>query len=123
MAKIDSKKKKDEILKDKPESLMMVLKAGSQFGLVIIGIIGVAVSVFSEGGLLPVFFDKLTNLDGDLLIMVPLLLLFLYVVKTWFEKAYGKSSSSVLGNLALYIMMGIGLFFLYRLITMGSFSG
>jgi hypothetical protein len=116
-------KKKEEIAKGKPESLMHILKAGAMFFLVILGIAGVAVSVFSEGGWLGVFFDKLTNLEADLLVIVPLVLIVLYVVKVWFEKTTGKSSAEVMGNMALFIMMGFGLFFLYRLLTLGSFTG
>lgn len=116
-------KKKEEILKDKPESLMMVLKAGSQFILVILGIIGAALSIFSEGGLLGVFLDKLTNLDGDIFIGIALTLVVLYFIKTWLEKTTGKSSAVIMGNMALYGMMALGLFFFYRLLTMGSFTG
>ena len=116
-------KKKEEIAKGKPESLMNILKAGAMFVLVVLGIIGVAVSVFSEGGWLGMFFDKLTNFEADLLVIVPLVLVFLYVVKVWFEKTTGKSSAEVMGNMALFIMMGFGLFFLYRLLTLGSFTG
>lgn len=116
-------KKKEEIAKGSPESLMNILKAGAMFVLVVLGIIGVAVSVFSEGGWFGIFFDKLTNLDTDLLVIVPLVLIVLYVVKVWFEKTTGKSSAEVMGNMALFIMMGFGLFFLYRLLTLGSFTG
>jgi membrane protein insertase Oxa1/YidC/SpoIIIJ len=116
-------KKKEEIAKGSPESLMNILKAGAMFVLVVLGIIGVAVSVFSEGGWLGIFFDKLTNLDTDLLVIVPLVLIVLYVVKVWFEKTTGKSSAEVMGNMALFIMMAFGLFFLYRLLTLGSFTG
>jgi hypothetical protein len=116
-------KKKEETAKGRPESLINILKAGAMFVLVVLGIIGVAVSTFSEGGWLGIFFDKLTNLDMDLLVVVPLVLILLYVIKFWFEKTFGKSSAEVLGNMALFIMMGFGLFFLYRLLTLGSFTG
>jgi hypothetical protein len=116
-------KKKEEIAKGKPESLMHVLKAIAMFVLVVVGIIGVAVSVFSEGGWLGIFFDKLANLDMDFLVIVPLVLVFLYIIKVWFEKTSGKSSAEVMGNMALFIMVGFGLFFLYRLLTLGSFTG
>lgn len=115
-------KKKEEIAKGSPESLMNILKAGAMFVLVVLGIIGVAISVFSEGGWFGIFFDKLTNLDTDLLVIVPLVLIVLYVVKVWFEKTTGKSSAEVMGNMALFIMMAFGLFFLYRLLTLGSFT-
>jgi hypothetical protein len=116
-------KKKEEIAKGKPESLMSILKAGAMFVLVILGILGVAFSTFSEGGWLGIIFDKLTNFEADLLVIGPLVLVFLYVVKVWFEKTTGKSSAEVMGNMALFIMMGFGLFFLYRLLTLGSFTG
>lgn len=116
-------KKKEVISEDKPESLMHVLKAGAMFGLVVIGIIGTSIAFFSEGGLLGKIFEKVTNFEGDLLVIAPITLLFLYFVKVWFEKTTGKSSAEVMGNMALYIMMAIGLFFLYQLISTGSFTG
>lgn len=116
-------KKKEEISKEKPESLMMVLKAGSMFGLVVIGIIGSAISLFSGDGIVAQLFGKLTDLDADALIVVPIFLGALYFIKIWFEKTTGKSSTEVLGNMALFLMMGLGLYFLYNLLVTGSFIG
>lgn len=116
-------KKKEEISKEKPESLMTVIKAGSMFGLVVIGIIGSAVSLFSGDGIVAQLFSKITDLDTDALVVIPIFLGALYFIKVWFEKSTGKSSAEVLGNMALFLMMGLGLYFLYNLLTTGSFTG
>lgn len=120
MAKPGAKEKPTQ----KPESLMSVLKAGAQFVLMIMGIIGLAILIFSEDGWLATLAGKLTQIDsfGSLLI-IPLAIIAIYVARVWFEKAFGKSSAAVTGNLAMYVMMAIGAFFLFRLLSTGSFTG
>ncbi|HSI94801.1 MAG TPA: hypothetical protein VK938_01820 [Methylophilaceae bacterium] len=108
----------------RPESLISVLKAGAQFILMIMGIIGLAILIFSEDGWLATFVGKLTQIDsfGSLLI-IPLAIIAIYVARVWFEKTFAKSSAAVIGNLAMYVMMAIGAFFLFRLLSTGSFTG
>lgn len=110
--------------KQKPESLLSVLKAGAQFVLMVMGIIGLAILIFSEDGWLATFMGKLTQIDsfGPLLI-IPLAIMAIYIARVWFEKTFGKSSAAMTGNLAMYVMMAIGAFFLFRLLSTGSFTG
>lgn len=116
-------KKNEGVAKGKPESLLSVIKAISQFGLIVIGIIGITILVFSSDGLLATMGGKLVDLDSTALIGIVLALVAIYVVKVWFEKAFGKSAAAVTGNLAMYVMMAVGAFFLYRLLSTGSFTG
>jgi membrane protein insertase Oxa1/YidC/SpoIIIJ len=51
---------------------------------------------------------------------IPIVIAVLYILNRWMSTSDGKASSGK-GNLPLYIMMAIGAFFLYRLITTGSF--
>lgn len=120
MAKPGAKEKPAQ----KPESLMSVLKAGAQFVLMILGIIGLTILIFSEDGWLATFMRKLTQIDsfGSLLI-IPLAIIAIYIARVWFEKTFAKSSAAVIGNFAMYVMMAIGAFFLFRLLSSGSFTG
>jgi len=116
--------KKAQVSKEKPESSLSVIKAGAQFILMILGIIGLAILIFSDEGLLMSLGGQLTQIDSfGTLMMIPLGIVAIYVAKVWFEKSLGKSSAAVLGNLAMYVMMAVGAFFLFRLITTGSFTG
>ena len=115
--------KKEGAAKGKPESLMTTIKAISQFVLIVIGIIGTTILIFSSDGLLATMGGKLLNLDSRAFIGIALALVAIYVAKVWFEKTFGKSSAAVAGSLAMYLMMAVGAFFLYRLLSTGSFTG
>lgn len=115
---------KEKLPDARPESLMSVLKAVAQFVLMILGIIGLATAIFSDEGWLVQLARKATQADSfDFIVLVPLLLIGGYVGKVWFERSFGKSSAAVTGNLAMYLMMAVGAFFLFRLLTTGSFTG
>jgi hypothetical protein len=123
MAKRTIDKEKEKLV-DKPESAFSVIKAGAQFVLMIMGIIGLAIVIFADEGLLVSGLGKLTKINSfGSLVLIPLGLLALYFVKVWFEKTFGKSSTAVAGNLAMYFMMAVGAFFLFRLLSTGSFTG
>lgn len=114
---------KKEVAKGKPESLISVIKAISQFVLIVIGIIGTTILIFSSDGLLATMGGKLLDLDSTAFVGIALALVAIYVAKVWFEKTFGKSSAAVAGSLAMYLMMAVGAFFLYRLLSTGSFTG
>lgn len=116
--------KKTEKPKDKPESLMSVIKAGAQFILMVFGIIGLAILIFSDTGLLVTLGGKLTQIDSlELLLAIPLLIVAIFLGRIWFEKTFAKSSTAAAGDLAMYTMMAIGAFFLFRYFSTGSFTG
>lgn len=124
MAKPRSLKNKPEDYKKKPDTLLAILSAGGQLVLMVLGIIGIATEVFSENGLLSRLFTKVTQGDSFTWVMViPIALVAIYIARQWFEKAFGKSSSSAIANLAMYVVMALGAFFLIRLLNTGSFSG
>lgn len=116
--------KKEEKRIDKPESLMSLLKAGGQFVLIVFGIIGIAVMVFSDQGLLVTLFKKATQINSlGSLVIVPIVLFALFLVRVWFERTFGKSSAAAMGTAVMYLMMALGAFFLFRFLTTGSFTG
>lgn len=123
MAKIRTVKK-PETTKDKPESLLSLIKAGIQMVLMIVGIIGAATYIFSDNGLLARLGGKLTRMDSfGSLLAIPLILVALYVGRIWFEKTFARSSSAAIANLAMYAVMAIGAYYLYLFLTTGSFTG
>jgi uncharacterized protein YqgC (DUF456 family) len=114
--------KKEKLSTDKPESPLSLLKALGQFGLIVLGIVGLAVAIFSDQGLLVRWVNDLMEMDSARWMMgIPIAALVIYVAKTWFERTFGKSSSAVMGSIAMYGMMVIGFFFLIRLLHTGSF--
>jgi|APLak6261703504_1056268.scaffolds.fasta_scaffold00269_9 hypothetical protein len=116
--------KKEKVSTEKPESVLSVIKAGAQFVLMVFGIVGLAILIFSGDGLLVTLGGKLTQFDSfGSLMAIPLLIITIYIGRIWFEKAFGKSSSAAAGSFAMYLMMAVGAFFLYRLISTGSLTG
>jgi len=116
--------KKEKVSTEKPESLLSVIKAGAQFVLMVLGIIGLAILIFSEDGLLVTLGGKLAQFDSfGSLMAIPLLIIAIYVGRVWFEKTFGKSSAAAAGSLAMYLMMAVGAFFLFRLLSTGSLTG
>lgn len=115
--------KKEKVSTEKPESVLSVIKAGTQFVLMVFGIVGLAILIFSGDGLLATMGGKLLDLDSRAFVGIALALVAFYVAKIWFEKTFGKSSAAVAGSLAMYLMMAVGAFFLYRLLTTGSLTG
>ena len=116
--------KKEKVSTEKPESLLSVIKAGAQFVLMVFGIVGLAILIFSEDGLLVTLGGKLTQFDSfGSLMAIPLLIIAIYVARVWFERAFGKSSAAAAGSFAMYLMMAVGAFFLYRVISTGAFTG
>ncbi|MCB5187091.1 hypothetical protein LG200_03600 [Methylobacillus caricis] len=104
---------------DKPDSLSATLLAISRFGLMMLGIIGIAVELFRDDGWLKQAFSKLLSSPAGM-IAIPVIILLMYLANRWFT-APRRGELTRRGDIPLYIMMGIGGFFLYRLLTTGSF--
>jgi hypothetical protein len=102
----------------KPDSLLSTLLAVSRFGLMLLGIIGISVEIFRDNGWLKQLIGKAFASPGTLL-LIPLAIGALYLLDKAITNAAGTASKK--GDIPLYIMMAIGAFFLFRLITTGSF--
>jgi hypothetical protein len=102
----------------KPDSLLATLAAVGRFGLMIIGLIGLSVEIFRDNGWLHQLLGKLFSSSLSLA-AIPIAILVIYLVNRWLSASDGKAS--VKGDLPLYFMMAIGAFFLFNLITTGSF--
>lgn len=104
--------------KSKPDSLVDTLLAVGRFGLMLLGIIGISVEIFRDNGWLKQLIGKAFASPGTLL-FIPLAIGALYLLDKAITNAAGTASKK--GDIPLYIMMAIGAFFLFRLITTGSF--
>jgi hypothetical protein len=102
----------------RPDSLLSTLAAVGRFALMLIGLIGIAVEIFRDNGWLKQLIGKAFSSPGTLL-LIPLGIAALIFIDKMITNASGKASSK--GDIPLYFMMAVGAFFLYRLITTGSF--
>ena len=107
---------------NKPDSLLATLLALGRFSLVVIGLIGLSVEIFRDNGWLRQLIAKMLDSALGLGSIPAVILVFflIYFLNRWISTASrGKRHSQ--GDLPLYLMMIIGAFYLYMLITKGSF--
>ena len=102
----------------KPDNLLSTLAAVGRIGLMLIGVVGIAVEMFRDNGWLKQLLNKMFASTMGLA-SIPIAIAVLYFLNRWMSTSDGKANGGK-GNLPLYIMMAIGAFFLYRLITTGS---
>jgi membrane protein insertase Oxa1/YidC/SpoIIIJ len=118
MAKIEPNKylKNKDI---KPESKVSVLFATIRMGLMLIGIVGIALELFREDGWLSELMSSLFESTTSML-MIPVIIFVLWLINRWISTP-NKSETKKSGDLPMYIMMAIGVFFLIRFYMTGSF--
>ena len=103
----------------KPESLLSILLAVFRLGLMLIGIIGLAVHLFHNEGWLDHALDWIFSGTWTML-AIPAAILALYLANRWLTTPR-RGELSKRGDLPLYAMMAIGVFFLFRLAYTGGF--
>lgn len=118
MAKIEPNKylKNKDI---KPESKASVLFATIRMGLMIAGIVGIALELFREDGLISTALGSLFESTTSMLI-IPVIIFLLWLINRWISTP-NKSETKKSGDLPMYVMMAIGAFYIFKLITSGSF--
>ena len=103
----------------RPDSLIATLQAAGEISLVLIGLVGLSVEVFSDQGWFKQLVDKMLYSPMGLL-FIPVAVLFVFLLNRWMvSPSAGKESGR--GNLPLYVMMAVGAYYLIRLISRGSF--
>lgn len=103
----------------KPDSLFETIMATFRMGLCLLGIIGLSVETFRDEGWLKRALGKLFTSD-TVLIAIPLIFIGLFLVNRLLS-APTNDKNRWIGDLPLYLMMGIGAFFLFKIVTTGGF--
>ncbi len=103
---------------NKSDNLLSTLAAVGRIGLMLIGLVGIAVEIFRDNGLLKQFLGKMFDSSYWWLYILMTVAVF-YFLNRLTTTSDGKASAGK-GNLPLYIMMAIGAYFLFRLITTGT---
>lgn len=102
----------------KPDSLLGNLAAIGKMLLMIVGIIGIALEFFKSDGVLSTILSKLFQSTTTML-FIPVIIFVLWLLNRMMSSnKKGETNNS--GDLPMYIMMAIGAFYLFRLITTGS---
>jgi hypothetical protein len=118
MAKVDPNKysKNNDI---KPESNLGSALAFGRLALVLIGIIGLAMELFRDDGWLKKALAKLFESTTSMM-FIPVIIFVLWLLNRWMSSA-SKSETKRSGDVPMYLMMAVGAYYLYMLITTGSF--
>jgi hypothetical protein len=103
----------------RPDSLIATLQAAGEISLVLIGLVGLSVEVFSDQGWFKQLVDKMLYSPMGLL-FIPVAVLFVFLLNRWMLSPKAGPESGR-GNLPLYVMMAVGAYYLIRLISRGSF--
>ena len=108
----------------RPESLLSILKSVAEFGLMVCGIIGIAVQIFHDQGWLKKLLQKLMDgLTASSMIEIGVIVVVLFFGKRWYDRTFEKAeNANALGNFLMKTMMALGAYFLYLVITTGSFK-
>lgn len=103
----------------KPESKFDVLATIGRMFLMVLGIVGFIIQLFQKDGLSKQIFDKLFESTINML-MIPIIIFTLWWLNRWMSSG-SKSEKKRSGDIPMYLMMMLGAYYLYKLITTGSF--
>ncbi|WP_020168010.1 MULTISPECIES: hypothetical protein [Methylotenera] len=103
----------------KADTLLKTLMSLGGILLVIIGLIGIAMEFFKDGGWLKTAFSWLFDSTTHMM-FIPVIIFVLWLLNRWMSSA-AKSEKKKSGDLPMYIMMAMGAFYIFRLATTGSF--
>ena len=118
MAKVDPNKysKNKDI---KPESHFSSMAATGRMALMLVGIVGLAMELFREDGWLKKGLAKLFESTTSMM-LIPVIIFVLWLLNRWMSSA-SKSETKKSGDVPMYLMMAAGAYYLFMLITTGSF--
>ena len=103
----------------KPESVLSNIAAIVRMGLMLIGIIGLAMELFRDDGWLKKALNALFESTTSMM-FIPVIIFVLWLLNRWITSP-NKSETSKSGDLPMYAMMAIGAYYSFQLITTGSF--
>ncbi len=102
-----------------PESKRSVFYSVISMGLMLVGIIGIAMEMFRDDGWLKTLLHKLFQSTTNMM-AIPVIILVLWLLNRLMTSP-NKSETSKSGDLPMYAMMAVGAYYLFRLVTTGSF--
>lgn len=105
----------------KPDDLLSVVLSVGQMLLVVAGLIGIAIQFFRDKGWLKTWLSSLMNASmSTLVIALPVMLLGYLVLQAWMGSHSERESSNLIADIMLYVMMLVGVWFIYNFLTTGG---
>ncbi len=103
----------------KPESKSSVIVAVVRMGLMLVGIVGIAMEMFRDDGWLKTALGKLFESTTSMM-FIPVIIFVLWLLNRWMSSS-NKSETKKSGDFPMYVMMAVGAYYLFMLLTTGSF--
>jgi hypothetical protein len=103
----------------KPETALSGILAALKMGLMILGLIGLAIELFKEDGWLKTLLAKLFESTTTML-FIPVIIFVLWLLNR-IMSSNNKGEVNKSGDLPMYIMMAIGAYYLFSIVTTGGF--
>jgi hypothetical protein len=103
----------------RPESLSRTMLSTASFVLMVIGIIGIALDAFKADGLIKQALFFLFQ-STQTMLLIPVILLSFWLLNRWISSP-NKAQTKRSGNLPMYIMMLLGVYYVFQFLTTGGF--
>ena len=87
--------------------------------LLLIGLIGIAMEFFKDEGWLKTAFGWLFE-STTRMMFIPVIIFVLWLLNRWMSSA-AIGEKKKIGDLPMYIMMALGAFYVFRIVTTGGF--
>ena len=102
----------------KADTLVKTLLSGGGLLLVLVGLAGIAMEFFKDGGWLKTALKWLFDSTAHM-IYIPIIFLGLWLLNRWMSSA-ALNEKKRSGDLPMYIMMALGAFYVFQFVTTGS---
>lgn len=102
-----------------PNSKVNTIMSIVSFLLIIVGLVGLGIELFKDGSVVKSWIGSLFESTLGLM-MIPVIVAAGWLFNSW-TSAPSKSEKSKAGDIPMYIMMAIGAFYVFRIITTGGF--
>lgn len=102
----------------KPDSTFDTIKSVVSMILMVLGIAGLSIDMFREGGLLGKLVDTVFRSTTSML-LIPLIIGVLWLINRMISSA-DKGGTKKSGNLPMFLMVLVGAYYAFRLATTGG---
>ena len=103
----------------KADTLLKTMSSAGGLLLVLIGLVGIAMELFSGGGWVGKAFKWLFDSTTHMM-FIPVIIFALWLID-WFMSNQDKNENKKAGDIPMYFMMAVGAFYVFRLVTTGGF--